>query len=50
VVHLLLKQQLRKRIAIKAAKAMDLKVAGVDIILLQRTFVAEVNPLSGLGN
>jgi glutathione synthase/RimK-type ligase-like ATP-grasp enzyme len=31
---------------IKAAKAMDLKVAGVDIIHLQRTFVAGVN--SGL--
>jgi ribosomal protein S6--L-glutamate ligase len=39
-----------KRIAIKAAKAMDLKVAGVDIILLQRTFVAGSKSSPGLGN
>jgi ribosomal protein S6--L-glutamate ligase len=32
VPRLLLNQQLKRRIAIKAAKAMDLKVAGVDII------------------
>jgi ribosomal protein S6--L-glutamate ligase len=45
-------KQLKKRThCIKAAKAMDLKVAGVDIIHLQRTFVAGVNPqdLRGIG-
>jgi ribosomal protein S6--L-glutamate ligase len=49
VQHLSSNRQLRKkRIAIKAAKAMDLKVAGVDIIRSSKgPLLLEVNSSQG---